>query len=87
MGVLRFNLGFRVLHGPKNDQSLCNTIMGVLSLEIRLKLLHNKNVNAIPSCIYKLFQSSNYEIGDCFNDEGVLHKIMFLNFNGISINV
>jgi hypothetical protein len=35
MGVLRSSLGVRVLHGPKNDQSLCNTIMGVLSL-IRL---------------------------------------------------
>jgi hypothetical protein len=36
MGVLRFSLGVRVLHGPKNDQSLCNTIMGVLSLRIGL---------------------------------------------------
>jgi hypothetical protein len=36
MGVLRLSLGVRVLHGPKNDQSLCNTVMGVLSLRIRL---------------------------------------------------
>jgi hypothetical protein len=36
MGVLRLNLGVRVLHGPKNDQSLCNTIMGVLNLRIGL---------------------------------------------------
>jgi hypothetical protein len=36
MGVLRLSLVARVLHGPKNDQSLCNTIMGVLSLRIGL---------------------------------------------------
>jgi hypothetical protein len=36
MGVLRFNLGFRVLNGPINDQSLCNTIIGVLNLKIGL---------------------------------------------------
>jgi hypothetical protein len=36
MDVLRLRLEVRVLHGPKNDQSLCNTIMGVLSLRIRL---------------------------------------------------
>jgi len=35
MGVM-FNLGFKVLHGPKNDKSLCNTIMGVVSLKIGL---------------------------------------------------
>jgi hypothetical protein len=34
-GCSKVKLGVRVLHGPKNDQSLCNTIMGVLSL-IRL---------------------------------------------------
>jgi hypothetical protein len=36
LGVLRLSLGFRVLHGPKNDQSLCNIIMGILSLKIGL---------------------------------------------------
>jgi hypothetical protein len=35
MGVM-FNLGFKILHGPKNDKSLCNTIMGVVSLKIGL---------------------------------------------------
>jgi hypothetical protein len=35
-GVLRLSLGVRVLHGPKIDQGLCNTIMGVLSLRIKL---------------------------------------------------
>jgi hypothetical protein len=32
MGVLRLSLKVRVLHEPKNDQSLCNTIMVVLNL-------------------------------------------------------
>jgi hypothetical protein len=36
MGVLRFSLGFKVLHGPKIDQSLCNIVMGVLNLKIGL---------------------------------------------------
>jgi hypothetical protein len=36
MGVLRLSLGVKVLHGPKTDQSLCNTIIGVLSLRIKL---------------------------------------------------
>jgi hypothetical protein len=46
-----------------------------------LKVLHNKSVNAIvSSCIYKLFQNSNYEIGDFFMMK-VLHKIMPLSFN------
>ncbi len=36
MGVLRLSLKVRVLHGPKNDQSLCNLIMVVLSLKIKL---------------------------------------------------
>jgi hypothetical protein len=36
MGVLRLSLVVRVLHEPKNNQSLCNIIMGVLSLWIRL---------------------------------------------------
>ncbi len=35
-GVLRLSLRVTVLHEPKNDQSLCNTIMGVLSLKIGL---------------------------------------------------
>ncbi len=36
MGVLRLSLGVRVLHGPKNNQSLCYIVMGVLSLRIGL---------------------------------------------------
>jgi hypothetical protein len=36
MGVLRLSLGARVLHGPKNDQSICNIVMVVLSLKIGL---------------------------------------------------
>jgi hypothetical protein len=36
MGVLRLSLGVRVLHGQKNDQNLCNIVMGVLSLRIQL---------------------------------------------------
>jgi len=36
------------------------------------RVLHSKNVNAIHSlCIYKLFQNSKYEIGDCFYDDGI----------------
>jgi hypothetical protein len=34
IGVLRFSLGFRALHGPKNNKS--NIVMRVLSLKIRL---------------------------------------------------
>ncbi len=60
------------MNGPKNNQSLCSIVMGILSLRIGLMewicfvlsqgYLHNKNVNAIPSsCIYKLFQNYNYE--------------------------
>jgi hypothetical protein len=37
-----------------------------------LKVLHSKSVNVIPSsCIYKLYQISNYELGDCFYNEGI----------------
>jgi len=48
---------------------------------------------AIPSsCIFKLFQSSNYEIRDCFYDDGIaqkhafrllwnLHKFLDYNYN------
>ncbi len=36
MGVLKFSLGFKVLHGPKNDQGLCNIVMGVLNFKIVL---------------------------------------------------
>jgi hypothetical protein len=44
-------------------------------------VLHSKSVNVIPSsCIYKLSQNSNYEIGD-FYTMRVLHKIMPLVFN------
>jgi hypothetical protein len=44
-----------------------------------LKVLHNKNVNAIPSsCIYKLFQNSNYEINYCFYDEGIAQEHAFM---------
>jgi hypothetical protein len=36
------------------------------------KVLHSKNVNVIPSsCICKLSQNSNYEIGDFFYDENI----------------
>jgi hypothetical protein len=77
MGVLRFNLGFRVLHGPKMIKAYAIPLWGVLSLEVRLKVLQNKNVNAIPSCIYKLFQSSNYEIVDCFYDESITQNHVF----------
>jgi hypothetical protein len=34
-------------------------------------ILHSKSVNTITSsCMYKLFESFNYEIGDCFYNEG-----------------
>ncbi len=36
MGVLGLSLKGSVLHGPKNDQILCNTLMGVLGLNIGL---------------------------------------------------
>jgi hypothetical protein len=36
MGVLRLSLRVKVLHGSKKYQSLCNIIMVVLSLNIRL---------------------------------------------------
>jgi hypothetical protein len=36
MGVLRLSLRVKVLHGPKNDQSLCNIVMVVLSSKIGL---------------------------------------------------
>jgi hypothetical protein len=50
-------------------------------------VLHNKSVNTVlSSCIYKLFQNSNYEIRDFFMMR-VLHKIMPLSFNGTSTNV
>jgi hypothetical protein len=43
-----------------------------------LMILHNKNVNAIPSsCIYKLFQNYNYEIGNCFCNEGITQDDAF----------
>jgi hypothetical protein len=97
MGVLRLSLGVRILHGPKNDQSLCNIVIGVLSSKDRVDGIYfvlswryciTKNVNTIPSsCMYKLSQSYNYEIGDCFYDEGILHKIMPLGFNGTSTNI
>jgi hypothetical protein len=35
-GLLRLSLRVTILHGPKNDQSLCNNVMGVLSLRIGL---------------------------------------------------
>ncbi len=42
------------------------------------KVLHSKSVNAIPlSCIYNLSQNSNYEIGDCFYDEGTAQNHAF----------
>ncbi len=36
MGVLGLSLGVSVLHGPKNNKILCNTLMGVLGLKIGL---------------------------------------------------
>jgi hypothetical protein len=36
MNVLRLTLRVKVFHGPKKNQSLCNTVMGVLSLRIGL---------------------------------------------------
>jgi hypothetical protein len=36
MDVSRLSLRVRVLHGLKNDQSLCNIVMVVLSLKIGL---------------------------------------------------
>jgi hypothetical protein len=65
MGVLGLGLWVKVFHGPKHNQSLCKTFMGVLGLKIGLmeyvlsclRVLHNKSVNAIPSsCIYELSQ-------------------------------
>jgi hypothetical protein len=48
-----------------------------------LRVFHNKSINAIPSsCIYKLFQNSNYGIGDFFMMR-VLHKIMPLGINAL----
>jgi hypothetical protein len=47
MGVLRLSLRVMVLHGPKNDQSLCNIIMVVLSLKIGLM----ENVKSYPESI------------------------------------
>jgi hypothetical protein len=48
--------------------------MGVLGLRIGLMeyvFSYPKGI-AIPSlCIYKLSQSSNYEIGDCFYNESI----------------
>ncbi len=36
MGVLSLSLKVRLLHGPKNVQSVCNNVMVVLSLRIGL---------------------------------------------------
>jgi hypothetical protein len=42
------------------------------------RVLHSKSVNAIPSsCMYKLSQSFNYEIGDCFYKEGTTQNHAF----------
>jgi hypothetical protein len=42
------------------------------------KVLHHKSVNAIPSlCIYKLSQNYDYEIRDCFYDEGIAQNHAF----------
>jgi hypothetical protein len=42
------------------------------------RVLHSKSANAIPSsCIYKLSQNSNYEIGDCFYNEGIAQNHAF----------
>ncbi len=69
--------------------------MVVLSLQVGLmeytchvpKVLHNKSVNVISSsCIYKSFQSYNYEIEDCFYDEGIAQNHAF-RLNGTSTNI
>ncbi len=88
MGVLRLSLGFEVLHGPKNDQKPMQYHYGYIKFNDRVdgmnmfcfvpRVLHSKNVNAIhSSCIYKQFQNSNYEIGDCFYDEGIAQNHAF----------
>jgi hypothetical protein len=42
------------------------------------RALHNESINAMPSsCIYKLFQNSNYEIGDYFYDESIAQNHAF----------
>jgi hypothetical protein len=42
------------------------------------RLLHSKSVNAISSsCIYNLSQNFNYEIGDCFYNEGIAQNHAF----------
>jgi hypothetical protein len=56
--------------------------MGVLWLGLRVRVFHvPKKIRAfaIPSsCIFKLFQSFNYEIGDCFYDEVITQKHAFM---------
>jgi hypothetical protein len=43
-----------------------------------LKVLRTKSANVIlSSCIYKQFQNSNYEIGDCFYDESIAQSHAF----------
>jgi hypothetical protein len=36
MGILGLSLVVRVLYEPKNNQNLCNIVMGVLSLKMGL---------------------------------------------------
>ncbi len=36
MGIIKLSLGVKVLQGPKNDQSLCNTIMVVFKFKDRV---------------------------------------------------
>jgi len=43
-----------------------------------LQVLRTKSVNAIlSSCIYKLSQNLNYEIGTCFYDESIAQSHAF----------
>jgi hypothetical protein len=51
--------------------------MGVSGLRIGLMeyvFSYPKGIVIPSSCIYKLSQSSNYEIGDCFYNEGIAQK-------------
>jgi hypothetical protein len=51
--------------------------MGMLGLKIRLMeyvFSYPKGIVIPSSCIYKLFQSSKYEIKDYFYNEGIAQK-------------
>jgi len=51
--------------------------MGVLGLRIGLMeyvFSYPKGIANLHHALYKLFQSSNYEIRDCFYNEGIAQK-------------